>query len=121
MTPPHLDRDKVRRIYILRAQGVPCKQIAADLGVCIAAVSRIARGDSYPDMTADLRERVAAAIAAALEGGRASLDAITADLARNRTTRSPPEPLPRSRVGRAAGGARPVLAESPGDTGAGRG
>ena len=52
---------------------------------------------------------------------RASLDAITADLARNRTTRSPPESLPFPRVGRAAGGARPVLAESPGDTGAGRG
>ena len=119
MTSPHLGRDKVRRIYVLRAQGVPCKQIAADLGVCIAAVSRIARGDSYPDMTADLRERVAAAIAAALAGERASLDA-TADLARNRATRSPPESLPLSRVGRAAGGARPVLAESPGDTGAGR-
>ena len=52
---------------------------------------------------------------------RAGLDAITADLARNRATRSPPEPLPLSRAGRAAGGARPVLAESPGDTGAGRG
>ena len=52
---------------------------------------------------------------------RASLDAITADLARNRATRSPPESLPRSRVGLAAGGARPVLAESHGDTGAGRG
>ena len=52
---------------------------------------------------------------------RASLDAITADLARNRANRSPPESLPLSRVGRAAGGARPVLAESHGDTGAGRG
>ena len=52
---------------------------------------------------------------------RASLDAITADLARNRATRSPPESLPRSRVGLAAGGARPVLADTAQAAGIGRG
>ena len=69
MTSPRvakLDPAKVRAIYAMRARGVPCKQVAARFDISRSVVSRIGRGEFYPEATADLRARVAAPIDAAL-------------------------------------------------------